>query len=100
MLLLQFLMGIQGIKLLNFAAKIWQKDCSKTHFWKKTPAKLLKKVRFEFCNVLTCFIVFRDIDADFLKLAKQNSYTDGTTCLLALINNCKLTVANVGDSTA
>lgn len=40
------------------------------------------------------------MDSDFLKAAKQNGYSDGTTCLLALINNCKLTVANVGDSTA
>ena len=32
--------------------------------------------------------------------AKQNGLTDGATCVLGLILNGKLTVANVGDSVA
>jgi serine/threonine protein phosphatase PrpC len=33
-------------------------------------------------------------------MAKINSLQDGTTCLTALIQNGKLTVANLGDSSA
>jgi serine/threonine protein phosphatase PrpC len=40
------------------------------------------------------------MDAGFLKVAKSKNYSDGTTCLMALINNGVLTVANVGDSSA
>ena len=32
--------------------------------------------------------------------AKQNLITDGSTCVLGLIHNGQLTVANVGDSVA
>jgi len=35
-----------------------------------------------------------------LKQARHQHLTDGTTCLIALILNGKLTVANVGDSSA
>ena len=51
------------------------------------------------CNVYYP-LVYRDLDNDFLKTASSKNYSDGTTCLLALIMNCRLTVANVGDSSA
>jgi serine/threonine protein phosphatase PrpC len=44
--------------------------------------------------------VYGDLDAEFLKLAYENNYPDGTTCLMALIMNNKLTVGNLGDSSA
>ncbi len=40
------------------------------------------------------------MDGDFISHAKQNNLADGTTCVLGLILNGKLTVANVGDSVA
>jgi serine/threonine protein phosphatase PrpC len=44
--------------------------------------------------------VFKQIDYDFLQVAQQQQLADGTTCLMALILNCKLTIANLGDSSA
>jgi serine/threonine protein phosphatase PrpC len=44
--------------------------------------------------------VFQQIDNEFLSVAKLSNLADGTTCLLALIINCKLAIANLGDSSA
>jgi serine/threonine protein phosphatase PrpC len=44
--------------------------------------------------------VFKQLEHDFLAIARDNNLNDGTTCLLALITDCKLTVANLGDSSA
>ena len=44
--------------------------------------------------------MYAELDSDFLSIAKANEYPDGTTCLMALILNNKLTVANLGDSSA
>jgi len=42
----------------------------------------------------------KDLDSDFLRLAKENGHTDGTTCLTALILQGKLYLSNIGDSSA
>jgi len=42
----------------------------------------------------------KDLDSDFLRLAKENGHSDGTTCLTALILQGKLYISNIGDSTA
>jgi len=47
-----------------------------------------------------CGIVFKELDGEFLKVAKSHGYTDGTTCCMGLIHNGKLTIANLGDSSA
>lgn len=47
-----------------------------------------------------CSIVFQEVDNEFLNMARTSVLGDGTTCLLALIVNCRLTIANLGDSTA
>ena len=49
---------------------------------------------------LFLYIVFERIDNEFLEIASSRNYSDGTTCLLALIQKCKLTIANLGDSVA
>ena len=46
------------------------------------------------------FLVFNQIDNEFLEIARHEALADGTTCLMALITNCKLTIANLGDSSA
>ena len=54
-------------------------------------------------GVLTCFallIVFKQVDDEFLQIARQDCSPDGTTCLLGMLVNGKLTVANIGDSIA
>lgn len=40
------------------------------------------------------------MDNEFLTIARNSQYADGTTCLMSLIQNGKLTVANLGDSSA
>jgi serine/threonine protein phosphatase PrpC len=40
------------------------------------------------------------LNDEFLKIAETNDYPDGTTCLTSLILNNKLTIANLGDSSA
>ena len=40
------------------------------------------------------------MDSDFLALARASDFADGTTCLIALILHGRLTVANLGDSSA
>jgi serine/threonine protein phosphatase PrpC len=52
------------------------------------------KLTINFC------IVFRQVDNEFLEIARHEALADGTTCLMALITNCKLTIANLGDSSA
>jgi len=42
----------------------------------------------------------RDLDNEFLEVARENKLTDGTTCLVALILQGKLFVSNIGDSSA
>ena len=42
----------------------------------------------------------RELDQEFLRSAELNSYPDGTTCLISWIKGSKLTLANIGDSSA
>lgn len=42
----------------------------------------------------------KELDKDFLKSAAQQQYADGTTCLIAYIKDCKLSIGNIGDSSA
>ena len=49
-------------------------------------------------NIL--IIVFQQVDNEFLNIARTEQLADGTTCLMALIINRKLTIANLGDSSA
>lgn len=44
--------------------------------------------------------MFKQVDSQFLSVARTEQLADGTTCLMALIINCKLTIANLGDSSA
>lgn len=78
------------------------------HLWSdppSTPAHLKRRWTTLFfnrqpINVTFNCLVFQNLDGDFLSHAKQNLITDGSTCVLGLILNGKLTVANVGDSVA
>lgn len=45
-------------------------------------------------------LVIKDTDEEFLEIARDNNYTDGSTWVLGLVINGKLTLANIGDSTA
>ena len=47
-----------------------------------------------------CCIVFKQVDDEFLSIARQDHSPDGSTALLALLLNGRLTVANLGDSIA
>jgi len=42
--------------------------------------------------------VYRELDSEFLEHASANSLQDGSTCLLALIQQGQLSVASLGDS--
>ena len=44
--------------------------------------------------------MFKQLDEQFLQIARQECSPDGSTCLLALVLNGRLTVANIGDSIA
>ena len=44
--------------------------------------------------------MLKETDEEFLEIAREYKYTDGSTCVLGLIMNNKLTLANIGDSTA
>jgi protein phosphatase 1L len=44
--------------------------------------------------------VFKNLDEQFLQVARQECSDDGSTCLMGLILNGRLTVANIGDSIA
>ena len=44
--------------------------------------------------------MFKQLDEQFLSIARQDCSPDGSTCLLALVLNGWLTVANIGDSIA
>ena len=44
--------------------------------------------------------MFKQLDEDFLACCRQDGSTDGSTCLLGLIFNGRLTIANIGDSVA
>ena len=45
-------------------------------------------------------IVFKQLDEEFLSMARQDCSPDGATCLLGVVLNGRLTVANIGDSIA
>jgi len=52
-------------------------------------------------NAFFSFIlVFKQVDAEFLSIARQDCSPDGATCLMGLILNGRLTIANIGDSIA
>ena len=44
--------------------------------------------------------MFKQLDDEFLAVARQEVSTDGSTALMGLILNGRLTVANIGDSIA
>lgn len=44
--------------------------------------------------------MFKQVDEEFLSIARQECSPDGATCLMGLILNGRLTVANIGDSIA
>ena len=46
------------------------------------------------------FVVFKQVDEEFLQIARQDCSPDGTTCLLGMLLNGRLTLANIGDSVA
>ena len=45
-------------------------------------------------------VVFKQLDDEFLSIARQDCSPDGSTCLLGMVLNGRLTVANIGDSIA
>ena len=45
-------------------------------------------------------LVFKQVDGEFLSIARQDCSPDGATCLMGLILNGRLTIANIGDSIA
>lgn len=45
-------------------------------------------------------IVLKEVDEEFLQLAREQKYSDGSTWVLGVVMNGKLTLANIGDSTA
>lgn len=57
----------------------------------------LKEVSLIFRNA---FLVCKDLDDDFLKLARKHDLKAGSTLLLALMTNGGFTIANIGDSSA
>lgn len=44
--------------------------------------------------------MFKELDEQFVSIARQDCTADGATCLLGLVLNGQLTVANIGDSIA
>ena len=44
--------------------------------------------------------MFAQVDEEFLQIARQDHSPDGSTALLGVILNARLTVANIGDSIA
>ena len=44
--------------------------------------------------------MFKNLDEQFLQVARQECSPDGSTCLMGLILNGRLTIANMGDSIA
>jgi len=44
--------------------------------------------------------VFKQVDDEFLSIARQDHSPDGSTCILGMLLNGQLTVANLGDSIA
>ena len=45
-------------------------------------------------------IVCKELDDEFLKMAKTYDFKAGTTLLLSIIHNGRFTIANIGDSAA
>ena len=44
--------------------------------------------------------MFKQVDDEFLQIARQDNSPDGSTCLLGMLLNGRLTIANLGDSVA
>lgn len=44
--------------------------------------------------------MLKETDEEFLELARENNFSDGSTCVLGVVMNGKLTLASIGDSTA
>ena len=51
-------------------------------------------------NENAIFSALKEVDEEFLELARKKDLTDGSTCVLGVVMNGKLTLANIGDSTA
>jgi serine/threonine protein phosphatase PrpC len=49
---------------------------------------------------LTLVLVLKQTDEEFLELAREKNFMDGSTCVMGVVMNGKLTLANIGDSTA
>lgn len=50
------------------------------------------------CVTDLSFVVFESVDKEFIEIANQDELSDGSCCILALIQSGVLTVANLGDS--
>lgn len=50
------------------------------------------------CVTDLSFVVFESVDKEFIEIANQDELSDGSCCILALIQSGFLTVANLGDS--
>ena len=50
--------------------------------------------------VLFNFLVLQETDSEFLNLAEKYQLSGGSTCVLGVVMNGKLTLASIGDSTA
>ena len=55
---------------------------------------------FLISETVTIYLAFLTIDEQFCNLARKFNYGCGTTCLLGIVMNGKLTLANLGDSVA
>lgn len=42
--------------------------------------------------------MFESVDKEFIEIANQDELSDGSCCILALVQSGMLTVANLGDS--
>ena len=47
-----------------------------------------------------CLVVCQNLDHEFIEMARRYNLKDGTTLLMGLLHNDKLSLANVGDSCA
>ncbi len=56
------------------------------------------KEGISYCVIV--YLVYKELDNEFLKKARREHLSDGTTCLVTLLLNGRLVVANVGDSSA
>ncbi len=90
--------GHSGDKAADYCKKNVGRMLSKQTSLERDSCNAVREGNINLCNASP--LVFKQLDLDFLSLAKDQNLSDGTTCLLALITDCKLTIANLGDSSA